>query len=80
MIFVFLDEGYVTLKRPNELSCLTTPNRQALKEDTRLVSVILYGTDFRAYEAPLPRLRNHLVSHKVDAELRTYMSASIHSG
>lgn len=54
------DDGYVELKCPNEVSCLTTPNRQALKEDTRLVSIMLYGTDFRAYEAPLPRLRNHL--------------------
>lgn len=54
------DAGLIELKCPNDLTCLTTQDRQALNEENRLVSVILYGTDFRAYEAPLPRKRNHL--------------------
>ncbi|XP_054872573.1 alpha-(1,3)-fucosyltransferase 11 isoform X2 [Amphiprion ocellaris] len=34
-------------------SCLVTSNRKLYKRTT---SIIFYGTDFRAYEAPLPRL------------------------
>ncbi|XP_030066258.1 GDP-fucose protein O-fucosyltransferase 4 isoform X1 [Microcaecilia unicolor] len=36
-------------------SCLVTKNKK-VKTQKRTKSVIFYGTDFRAYEAPLPRL------------------------
>ncbi|XP_053547977.1 alpha-(1,3)-fucosyltransferase 11 [Bombina bombina] len=36
-------------------SCLVTKNKQ-VKLHKRTKSIIFYGTDFRAYEAPLPRL------------------------
>nr|CAB3247492.1 alpha-(1,3)-fucosyltransferase 11 [Phallusia mammillata] len=43
------------------LTCQSTQNREVLEEDgNRLISVFIYGTDFRAYEAPLPRKPNHL--------------------
>ncbi|XP_067103714.1 alpha-(1,3)-fucosyltransferase 11 [Osmerus mordax] len=38
-------------------SCLVTRNRK-VKLYKRTASIIFYGTDFRAYEAPLPRLRH----------------------
>ncbi|XP_053735433.1 alpha-(1,3)-fucosyltransferase 11 [Synchiropus splendidus] len=38
-------------------SCLATSNRK-VQRYRRTASIIFYGTDFRAYEAPLPRLRH----------------------
>uniref|UniRef100_A0A8D3A123 GDP-fucose protein O-fucosyltransferase n=1 Tax=Scophthalmus maximus TaxID=52904 RepID=A0A8D3A123_SCOMX len=38
-------------------SCLVTSNRK-VQLYKRTASIIFYGTDFRAYEAPLPRLRH----------------------
>ncbi|XP_076018870.1 GDP-fucose protein O-fucosyltransferase 4 [Genypterus blacodes] len=38
-------------------SCLATSNRK-VQQYKRTASIIFYGTDFRAYEAPLPRLRH----------------------
>ncbi|KAM9795429.1 GDP-fucose protein O-fucosyltransferase 4 [Neosynchiropus ocellatus] len=38
-------------------SCLATSNRK-VQRYKRTASIIFYGTDFRAYEAPLPRLHH----------------------
>lgn len=38
-------------------SCLATSNRK-VQQYKRTASIIFYGTDFRAYEAPLPRLQH----------------------
>lgn len=66
-------------------SCLVTRNRK-VQLYRRTASVIFYGTDFRAYEAPLPRLphqtwalfheespmNNYLLSHGVGIRLFNY--------
>ena len=44
------------------LTCLTTQDRKVVHDMTdRLLTIVIYGTDFRAYEAPVPRKSNHLV-------------------
>nr|XP_061783786.1 alpha-(1,3)-fucosyltransferase 11-like isoform X1 [Nerophis lumbriciformis] len=66
-------------------SCLATSNRK-VQLYKRTASIIFYGTDFRAYEAPLPRLRhqtwalfheespmnNYLLSHGTGIKLFNY--------
>ncbi|XP_075888928.1 GDP-fucose protein O-fucosyltransferase 4 isoform X2 [Nelusetta ayraudi] len=66
-------------------SCLATSNRK-VQLYKRTASIIFYGTDFRAYEAPLPRLRhqtwalfheespmnNYLLSHGPGIRLFNY--------
>ncbi|NP_001070642.1 alpha-(1,3)-fucosyltransferase 11 precursor [Danio rerio] len=66
-------------------SCLVTSNRK-VQLYRRTASIIFYGTDFRAYEAPLPRLphqtwalfheespmNNYLLSHSVGIRLFNY--------
>lgn len=66
-------------------SCMVTRNRKVLLY-RRTASIIFYGTDFRAYEAPLPRLphqtwalfheespmNNYLLSHSVGIRLFNY--------
>ncbi|XP_069466785.1 alpha-(1,3)-fucosyltransferase 11 [Ambystoma mexicanum] len=66
-------------------SCLATKNKK-VKLHKRTKSVIFYGTDFRAYEAPLPRLphqswalfheespmNNYLLSHLPGISLFNY--------
>lgn len=66
-------------------SCLVTRNRK-VQLYRRTVSIIFYGTDFRAYEAPLPRMlhqtwalfheespmNNYLLSHSVGIRLFNY--------
>ncbi|TRZ03425.1 hypothetical protein DNTS_000419 [Danionella cerebrum] len=66
-------------------SCLITSNRK-VQLYRRTASIIFYGTDFRAYEAPLPRLphqtwalfheespmNNYLLSHFVGIRLFNY--------
>uniref|UniRef100_A0A672KXT5 GDP-fucose protein O-fucosyltransferase n=2 Tax=Sinocyclocheilus grahami TaxID=75366 RepID=A0A672KXT5_SINGR len=66
-------------------SCLVTSNRK-VQLYRRTASIIFYGTDFRAYEAPLPRLahqtwalfheespmNNFLLSHSVGIRLFNY--------
>ena len=45
------------------VTCFTSRNRSLINETiNQLLTVIIYGTDFRAYEAPLPRKSNHLVN------------------
>ncbi|CAK8672348.1 GDP-fucose protein O-fucosyltransferase 4-like isoform X2 [Clavelina lepadiformis] len=47
--------------RRSGVKCFATQDRNVLKDDSiRLLTVMLYGTDFRAYEAPVPRKKNHL--------------------
>uniref|UniRef100_A0A672RA64 Fucosyltransferase 11 (alpha (1,3) fucosyltransferase) n=1 Tax=Sinocyclocheilus grahami TaxID=75366 RepID=A0A672RA64_SINGR len=66
-------------------SCLVTSNRK-VQLYRRMPSIIFYGTDFRAYEAPLPRLahqtwalfheespmNNYFLSHNVGIRLFNY--------
>lgn len=66
-------------------SCMVTRNRK-VQLYRRTASIIFYGTDFRAYEAPLPRLphqtwalfheespmNNYLLSHSVGIRLFNY--------
>lgn len=66
-------------------SCLVTSNRK-VQLYRRTASIIFYGTDFRAYEAPLPRMphqtwalfheespmNNYLLSHSVGIRLFNY--------
>uniref|UniRef100_A0A3B1JV35 GDP-fucose protein O-fucosyltransferase n=1 Tax=Astyanax mexicanus TaxID=7994 RepID=A0A3B1JV35_ASTMX len=66
-------------------SCLVTRNRK-VQLQRRTASIIFYGTDFRAYEAPLPRLphqtwalfheespmNNYLLSHGPGIRLFNY--------
>lgn len=66
-------------------SCLVTSNRK-VQLYRRTASIVFYGTDFRAYEAPLPRLshqtwalfheespmNNYLLSHNVGIRLFNY--------
>lgn len=66
-------------------SCLVTSNRK-VQLYRRTASIIFYGTDFRAYEAPLPRLahqtwalfheespmNNYLLSHSLGIRLFNY--------
>ncbi|MGH0126877.1 UNVERIFIED_CONTAM: hypothetical protein FKN15_032804 [Acipenser sinensis] len=66
-------------------SCLVTKNRK-VQLHKRTKSIIFYGTDFRAYEAPLPRLphqtwalfheespmNNYLLSHSPGIRLFNY--------
>ncbi|XP_043929956.1 alpha-(1,3)-fucosyltransferase 11 [Protopterus annectens] len=66
-------------------SCMTTTNKK-VKLHRRTTAIIFYGTDFRAYEAPLPRLphqswalfheespmNNYILSHRVGISLFNY--------
>lgn len=66
-------------------SCLVTRNRK-VQLYRRTMSIVFYGTDFRAYEAPLPRMphqtwalfheespmNNYLLSHSVGIRLFNY--------
>nr|XP_002121131.3 alpha-(1,3)-fucosyltransferase 11 [Ciona intestinalis] len=56
------DDGLVEVNCPNlGYKCMATYNKNILEQkSTELLTIMQYGTDFRAYEAPLPRKPNHL--------------------
>ncbi|KAK6298023.1 hypothetical protein J4Q44_G00310780 [Coregonus suidteri] len=71
-------------------SCLVTRNRK-VQLDRRTSSIIFYGTDFRAYEAPLPRpshqtwaffhgespMNNYVLSHSPGIRLFNYTATCL---
>uniref|UniRef100_H2YFF0 Fucosyltransferase n=2 Tax=Ciona savignyi TaxID=51511 RepID=H2YFF0_CIOSA len=56
------EKEMVEVSCPNSgVKCMATQNRTLLQQEANdLLTIMHYGTDFRAYEVPLPRKANHL--------------------